>query len=36
MSDEQHRMNVASTGLVGMEGKFLDGHGLHYVRITRH
>ena len=27
MSDEQHRMNVASTGLVGMEGKFLDGHG---------
>ena len=28
MSDEQHRMHVASTGLVGTAGKFLDAHGL--------
>lgn len=26
MSDEQHRLNVASTGLVGTEGNFLDAH----------
>ena len=26
MSDEQHRMNVASTGLVGTEGNFIDAH----------
>ena len=26
MSDEQRRMNVASTGLVGTEGQFLDAH----------
>ena len=26
MSDEQQRMNVASTGLVGTEGNFLDAH----------
>jgi ubiquinone/menaquinone biosynthesis C-methylase UbiE len=26
MSDEQHRMNIASTGLLGTEATFLDAH----------